>query len=79
MKKRKKLITVNNRNFENYEPWVKGLVFGGVLGMILLILIIAMIAFFDYILTIDYFLFFIPLASIIIGSILGILFFRKYN
>ena len=79
MKKRKKLIKVNNNNFESYEPWLKGMIFGGILGMVLLIVMIAMIIFFDYALTMDYYLVLFPIVSIIAGSVLGILLFRKYK
>ena len=79
MKKRNRIIKIHNNDFENYNPWVKGLVFGALLGFVLLIIFLL----FDYLnieISFDNItIILIPILSLIIGSILGALLFRKYK
>jgi hypothetical protein len=80
VKKRKRFITVHNRNFENYKPWLKGLVFGGLMGFILAIIFFVLTAFLDYNLSLENLsITLIPFFCLIIGTVLGSLFFREYK
>jgi len=78
MKKRKKSVIANNKDFEHYRPWVKGMVFGSFIGFSLVIIQVLL-----YLVNSDFdstfFIILTPIISMAIGAIIGLILFRKYN